>query len=64
MAALLDPKLLDKQVYSKDVNRRVKAYLDEIVSAGSYTASLGIPSVRRNVAEFISKTYKVPKPQI
>ena len=45
-----------------DAQARAKRILEEIVSCGAYTQSLGITSIRENVAKFIAKADKVPKP--
>lgn len=43
------------QGINKDAANRAKKYLDQIISAGSYTHSLGIPLVRQTVANYIAK---------
>jgi aspartate/methionine/tyrosine aminotransferase len=40
---------------NKDASKRAQKYLDQIISAGSYTHSLGIPIVRETVSKFIAK---------
>lgn len=47
-----------------DVKKRAQRYLDEIVSAGSYTESLGIASVRGSIARYIAKNDNVEEPSI
>lgn len=47
---------------NKDAAKRAQKYLDQIVSAGSYTHSLGIPLVRDTVCKFIAKDDDVPAP--
>jgi len=64
LACLLNPELLNSKDTHEDVKKRVRLYLDEIISAGSYTASLGIPLVRESVARFIHEQDNVPKPDI
>ncbi|MCB1083236.1 MAG: aminotransferase class I/II-fold pyridoxal phosphate-dependent enzyme, partial [Simkania sp.] len=49
---------------NKDARSRAKKLLDEIISVGSYTHSLGIASVRINVARFIAHQDSVPEPSI
>ena len=64
MASVIDPNLIKKGVYNEDVSKRAQKYIDVVGSMGAYTASLGIPYIRNNVANFISKTYGVPVPHI
>lgn len=64
LACLLNPELLKSKDIHEDVKKRAKLYLDEIISAGSYTASLGIPLVRESVARFIAEQDGVPTPDI
>lgn len=47
---------------NKDAAKRAQKYLDQIVSAGSYTHSLGIPMVRDTICKFIEKDDDVAKP--
>lgn len=47
-----------------DARNRAKNILDEIISAGSYSHSLGIHSIRENVGRFIAKNDNVPKPNV
>lgn len=47
---------------NQDAAARAKRYLDKIISAGSYTHSLGIPLVRQTVANFIAKEDGVQAP--
>lgn len=61
---MLNPELLKSNDVHEDVKKRVRLYLNEIISAGSYTASLGIPLVRESVARFIAEQDGVPKPEI
>lgn len=55
LSACLDPNLIARGVYSPDVNRRAKEYLDAFHSVGSYTESAGTPLVRNSVSDFIKK---------
>ena len=64
LACTVDPGLIDSKVYSEDVTKRAKMYLNNIRSAGAYTPSLGIPLIRKNVAKFIEQKYGVPTPDI
>lgn len=50
------------QGVNKDAAKRAQRYLDQIISAGSYTHSLGIPLVRETVANFIARDDDVPAP--
>lgn len=43
---------------------RAKRVLKEIISAGSYTNSLGIPLVRESVSKYIARMDGVPEPRI
>lgn len=47
-----------------DVKTRVEKYLKEIISAGSYTESFGIQSVRRSISNYIAKNDEVDPPAI
>lgn len=47
---------------NKDAAKRAQKYLDQIISAGSYTHSLGIPLVRDTVSKFIAKEDGVAPP--
>lgn len=52
------------QGVNKDAAKRAQRYLDQIISAGSYTHSLGIPLVRETVANFIARDDDVPAPSV
>ena len=43
---MLNPELLNSSEMNDDAKKRAKWYLDNIISAGSYTHSFGIPLVR------------------
>lgn len=49
---------------NKDARERAQRILKEIISAGSYTHSLGIPFVRESVCKFIALVDSVPLPTI
>lgn len=51
----MNPELLKSKEIHPDIKIRVEKYLQEIISVGSYTDSLGIPSVQRSVANYIAK---------
>lgn len=61
---MLNPQLIGNASINPDAGKRAKSYLDQIISAGSYTHSLGIPLIRESVARYIAKVDKVPKPSI
>ena len=61
---MLNPNLIGKNGINPDASKRAEWYLNEIVSAGSYTHSLGIPLVRRTVANFLHEKDGVPLPDI
>lgn len=48
----------------EDVKKRAKWYLDNILSVGAYTQTMGIPIVRESVANYIARIDEVPKPSI
>ena len=50
------------QGINQDAAKRAQKYLDQIISAGSYTHSLGIPLVRETVANYIAKEDGVSAP--
>lgn len=62
MACLVDPGLMKINGVNPDAAARAQRYLDKIISAGSYTHSLGIPLVRKTVANFIAKEDGVKTP--
>ena len=64
LACALCPSLFDSKDISEDAKKRAKWYLDNILSAGVYTHSTGIPAVRESVAKFIEKNDKVVRPSI
>ena len=61
---MLDPSLIGKNGINPDAARRAEKYLDVMVSAGSYTDSLGVPLLRRSVANFLHERDGVPLPDI
>ena len=62
VACVLCPSLLTNETINIDARRRAKRALDEIISAGSYTHSLGIPFVRDSVCKYIARMDNVPEP--
>ena len=46
ISCVVNPDLLNNNQVNTDARNRAKRILDEIISAGSYTHSLGIQSVR------------------
>ena len=52
---MINPELIGLKGINPDAAKRAKSYLDEIISAGSYTHSLGIPLIRKSVAKFIAR---------
>lgn len=52
---MLSPELLSMKGINPDAAKRAGSYLEEIISAGTYTHSLGIPLVRRSIAKFIAR---------
>lgn len=60
----MNPELLNSKEVHEDVKKRAKWYLDEIISAGSYTASLGISIVRESIAKYIEREDGVSRPDI
>lgn len=62
VACLLDPSLIHLNGINKDAADRAQRYLKQIISAGSYTHSLGIPLVRESVSKFIAQDDQVPAP--
>lgn len=61
---MLNPELIELEGVNPDAAKRAKHYLDNIISAGSYTHSLGIPLVRKTVANFIAREDGVEAPDI
>lgn len=61
---MLNPELITLKGINPDAAKRAKHYLDNIISAGSYTHSLGIPLVRKTVSKFIAKEDGVEAPDI
>lgn len=59
---MLNPELLKSKEMHEDVKKRAKHYLDEIISAGCYTHSLGIPSVRDSIARYTAEHDGVQPP--
>lgn len=55
LACMINPELIGLRGINPDAAKRAKFYLDEIISAGSYTHSLGIPLIRKTVARFIAR---------
>jgi alanine transaminase len=64
LSCVVNPDLLENTGVNEDARKRAKRILDEIISSGSYTHSLGIQSVRENIARFIEKKDKVPRPGV
>lgn len=56
--------MINLQGINPDAAKRAKHYLDNIISAGSYTHSLGIPLVRKTVSKFIEREDDVSAPDI
>ena len=61
---MLNPELIELEGINSDAAKRAKYYLDNIISAGSYSHSLGIPLVRKTVANFIAREDEVEVPDI
>lgn len=61
---MVNPQLLGNATVNPDAQKRAKLILDEAVSSGSYTHSLGIPLVRESVARYIERVDGVAKPKI
>ena len=61
---MVNPDLINNESINVDARKRAKRVLDEIISSGSYTHSLGIPLVRESVARYIAKVDSVAKPSI
>jgi alanine transaminase len=55
LAVCTSPDLLDSNVFSDDVKKRAKEYLDAFSSIGCYSDSTGNPMVPRSIADFISR---------
>ena len=64
LACALNPAMLNSKEVHEDVKKRAKWYLDNIVSVGSYTHTMGAAIVRESVAKYIAKNDQVPKPSI
>jgi alanine transaminase len=64
LACVLDTSLLQLPGINRDAAIRAERYLKEIISAGSYTHSLGIPMVRNSIANFIAKADNVAVPDL
>lgn len=60
LSCVMNPSLIGTPFVSKDASNRAQKYLNEIVSVGSYTHSLGIPTVRKTVARYLSREDNVP----
>lgn len=52
---MLNPDLISNESINPDARGRAKRVLNEIISAGSYTHSLGIPLVRESVCKYIAR---------
>lgn len=52
---MINPSLIGMAGINPDAAKRASWYLEQIISAGSYTHSLGIPLVRQSVAKFLAK---------
>jgi alanine transaminase len=61
---MVNPNQLNSTATSDDAKKRAKWYIDNIISAGSYTHSFGIPLVRESVTKYIEKSDEVPKPSV
>lgn len=61
---MLNPDLIENPTINIDARNRARKILDEIISSGSYTNSVGIPLVRRSVSNYIAKMDSVPAPPI
>lgn len=64
IACALCPSLMQTTAVSEDAKKRAKWYLDNILSAGVYTHSTGIPIIRESVVKFIEKKDEVIRPSI
>lgn len=64
VSCLLNPDLISNESINSDARSRAKRVLNEIISAGSYTHSLGIPLVRESVSKYIARMDGVPEPKI
>lgn len=62
LACLLDTNLLNHDNINPDAKKRAKTILEEAISIGSYTHSLGLPLIRESVANFIQREDGVPRP--
>ena len=58
------PDLIENESVNVDARKRARKILEEIGSAGSYSPSLGIHSIRENVAKFIAREDNVPQPSV
>lgn len=52
---MLNPDLISNESINPDARARANRFLNEIISAGSYTHSLGIPLVRESVCKYIAR---------
>jgi len=64
VSCIVNPDLIDNASINIDARQRARQVLDQIVSSGSYTHSLGIPLVRESVARYIAREDSVEKPKI
>lgn len=64
LSCVVCPDLIENDTINVDARKRAKLILDEIGSAGSYSPSLGIYSIRQNVAKFIANEDHVPQPSV
>jgi alanine transaminase len=64
LSCIINPDLISNQTVNSDARKRAKSILDVIISAGSYTTSLGIPFIRQTVSNFIAQTDNVAPPKI
>ena len=62
ISCLVNPDLIRLPGINPDAAKRAEKYLDKIISAGSYTHSLGIAMVRDTIANFIAKDDNVSAP--
>jgi alanine transaminase len=63
LACLLDHTLIDLPGINKDAAMRAHRSLHEIISAGSYTHSLGVPMIRSTISQYIAREDNVPPPE-
>ena len=64
LACTLNPELMRLEGVNKDAAKRAETYLNEIVSAGSYTMSTGIQLVRKSIARFLAQDDGIEEPSL